>query len=320
MTTLTDWFRSEARECLDRMAATVEAHPSDPARLRPIARALRGHAQLARAEAAQRAAAALEAACRAAEEGSVAWDDGAAERARATIDDLRVVVEGPDDRAGEAADAVVERWSETSAASQPTGTQEAAAHEAFIDFTRRELKEVLQALDAAIEAFVENPEDHGAVQHALASQAALLGSSRLDTLSVIGESLRALEEMSKLILRLGAPVKREWLEVYRAARDVLGPAATALEQGEEPQHSPALSRLRTMREELRDRHKPRDAAAPEADGEAPLVDIRDLCFDGPGALRRATELQPILERAVARDPAAREALEELFDLIRLALE
>jgi hypothetical protein len=124
-----------------------------------------------------------------------------------------------------------------------------------------------------------------------------------------------------LILRLGVPVKREWVDVFRCARDVLAPARAALERGDEPESSPALSRLRTLRDELGERYKPRDDAPAEGDaGEGPLVDIRDLCFDSQSALRRATELRPVLERAVAGDANARDALEELFDLIRLALE
>jgi hypothetical protein len=44
-----------------------------------------------------------------------------------------------------------------------------------------------------------------------------------------------------------------------------------------------------------------------------------LEYRGEAALRRALTLQPGLEQAISDDPDAREQLEELFDLIRLAL-
>ncbi|MFW6079271.1 MAG: hypothetical protein ACODAE_06605, partial [Gemmatimonadota bacterium] len=49
------------------------------------------------------------------------------------------------------------------------------------------------------------------------------------------------------------------------------------------------------------------------------VPIEDLVYRGEAALRRALELRPALEAAVEGDPDARERLDELFDLIRLAL-
>ena len=50
------------------------------------------------------------------------------------------------------------------------------------------------------------------------------------------------------------------------------------------------------------------------------VAIDDLLYRGPSALRRIIELQPEIEKAVPREErAAREALDELFDLVRLAM-
>lgn len=57
-----------------------------------------------------------------------------------------------------------------------------------------------------------------------------------------------------------------------------------------------------------------------ATGEAPVVPIEDLLYRGDAALRRAQELRPQIERALASgDGAARESLDELFDLMRLAM-
>jgi hypothetical protein len=319
MTTLAEYFRTEADAYIDRMVTLLESGAAAAAELRPLARGLRGTAQLARQDDAHRAAGALEAACRAAESGYFEWDDAAAARARETLGDLRTLLAAEDDAARvAAADAAVERWQDTAVA--PAGTAPRPDDD-FEDFAIRELKVIVAAIEQGLESFAENPEERTPVHRVLSSQGALLGASRLDDVPIVGESLHALDTLARLILRLGVPVKREWLDVFRAARDVLAPAGAALARGEEPETSPALSRLRTLRDELSERHRPRDSAPSEGDGgEGPLVDIRDLCFDSQSALRRATELRPALERAVAGDATAREALDELFDLIRLALE
>jgi hypothetical protein len=50
-----------------------------------------------------------------------------------------------------------------------------------------------------------------------------------------------------------------------------------------------------------------------------VVPIDELLYRGDAALRRAQELRAELERVVpASDRAARESLDELFDLVRLA--
>jgi hypothetical protein len=55
------------------------------------------------------------------------------------------------------------------------------------------------------------------------------------------------------------------------------------------------------------------AAAPDEDG---VVPIEQLQYSGEKALRRALELKPALDR-LASDAAARAAIDEVFDLIRL---
>jgi hypothetical protein len=53
---------------------------------------------------------------------------------------------------------------------------------------------------------------------------------------------------------------------------------------------------------------------------APVVPIEDLLYRGPTALRRILELKPDLEKAVPReDRTTRETIDELFDLVRLAM-
>lgn len=65
-----------------------------------------------------------------------------------------------------------------------------------------------------------------------------------------------------------------------------------------------------------------EAAAPEAEDPAaqpkgPLVPLEDLCYSGEAALRRALELRPALEKALAEGRPPQDLLDEIFDLIRL---
>jgi len=55
----------------------------------------------------------------------------------------------------------------------------------------------------------------------------------------------------------------------------------------------------------------------DAQSDADTVSIDDLCYDRTGALGRASELRAAIENALT-DSKARDAVEELFDLIRIA--
>ena len=62
------------------------------------------------------------------------------------------------------------------------------------------------------------------------------------------------------------------------------------------------------------------AETPAPAGEGAVVPIEDLLYRGHAALRRAQELRPQIERALkSDDAAARESVDELFDLMRLAM-
>jgi len=181
----------------------------------------------------------------------------------------------------------------------------------------------------------------------LRRQRALLGSARLDEIAVVAEALRAAEDMTRVIAKLNVPVKEEWLTVFRAARDVLKASLEALQRGEVPGPTPALSKLRVIRQELLERHgeganvpqpattpdpavtaQPAPAAppapvapvpaasAPDAEG---VVPIEQLQYAGEKALRRALELRTELERLAGNDAVGRESVEEVFDLIRLGI-
>jgi hypothetical protein len=51
-----------------------------------------------------------------------------------------------------------------------------------------------------------------------------------------------------------------------------------------------------------------------------VLEIGALGYTREDALKRALELRESISRAVAHDPRARDAIDELFDLIRIALE
>jgi HPt (histidine-containing phosphotransfer) domain-containing protein len=91
---LSDYFIHEAGEFLDRMD-TLLAGPDAPApeAFFRLARGVRGSAQIAGAEAVGRVADRLEDAARAVRDGDLAWSDELRERARATAQDLRAMVD-----------------------------------------------------------------------------------------------------------------------------------------------------------------------------------------------------------------------------------
>jgi hypothetical protein len=204
------------------------------------------------------------------------------------------------------------------------------------------------------------------------------------------------QDLTRVIARLDVAVKREWLDIYRVARDGLRGTLGPLQRNEVPPVTHPVSRLRHMRDELLERYGTEDDAsdrdagtlrhlmpfeftsAPSAliqdarpairgggqggaagasgthdDGEVmdlgedvivelgpefivaspggagarpgtvppadAVVAVEDLAYTPDAALRRALALQDTILRAAAGDPRARDAADELFDLIRLAL-
>jgi hypothetical protein len=88
----------------------------------------------------------------------------------------------------------------------------------------------------------------------LRRQRALLGAARLEEIPVVAEILRAVDDLTRVIAKLDIGVKREWLDIYRIAREGLRATIQPLQQDQDPKPSHALSRLRHMREELLERY------------------------------------------------------------------
>src|SRR5687768_4754495 len=145
MATLTEYFETEARDCLAQLERDLERPRPDVAVIQRVARALRGSAQMAREDRVVRAAGMLEAAARAVADGRMEWSEELAARARQTVADLRVLVERRQATASldAVADSAVERWRDAGIA-VPLGAAKrapdvrASASREFRSFAARE--------------------------------------------------------------------------------------------------------------------------------------------------------------------------------------
>lgn len=290
MATLNDYFRTEARDFLNALERSLERSPApDVAELHRAVRGLRGTAQMAREQRIFDVVSAFESVTRAIADGALAWSDDIAESARETIADLRVLLdpaeeeEQLDARANEAA----ARWREadpdpTPIAAAPIvdpGTRE------FREFAAREAADIADALDHGIAELQANPMNREPLTIILRRQRALLGSARLEEIPVIADILRAVEDLTRVIVKLDVGVKQEWLDIYRVARDALQTTIAPLLRDELPQSSNSVSRLRHMRAELLERYgSAADASSPAGD---PLARTGTLPGD-PSAPRAAT--------------------------------
>ena len=364
MPTLREYFTSESNTYFAQLADQVNRFDTgrgEPGELLRIARALRGSAHLAREERVYGAALALEAAARALAGGSLTWNSDVGARARDSLNDLRVLAAGePDEDADARVAGVQERWREAGVQvpapiNAPESGDRSPANRQFREFAAHEVSGIVSELETGIDQFPQDPRNREVLKTILRRQRALLGAARLDEINVVAETLRAIEDLVRLIVKLNVAVKDEWAAVFKAARDVLAGALDPLRQGLDPSATPALSKLRTLRTELMERFSEGDAipvpvgappapvptraaaepAAPVAeptpvvsdntasaasDGdELPVVPIEQLCYSGEPALRRALELRAQMENLAGDDSDARAAVEELFDLIRLGI-
>jgi chemotaxis protein histidine kinase CheA len=363
VTSLQESLHAEALEYLEALSAIAvsESHPDAPA-MRRLTRALRGTAQMAGRDAALAAARTIETAAAMLADGSLEWSDEVRDQLARSLGDVRSLFRGIDSADGEPdAWALAGGWRELGVAPAPERTETADTEgspdskaDAFRAYLADEVDEIAQALADGVAAFVHDPMDREALRAILRRQRALLGSARLDEFAAVAETLRAVEDLTRVIARMNVPVKDEWLQIYRSARDILQAASDPVRDGREPPFSPPLSRLRTLRDELLERYgstddesestppieallrarpapilpvtasqdsalPPVEAAENPSEVASPVLEIDELAYDPSTALERARELRPILENALGSDRAGLEALDELFDLIRLAL-
>jgi hypothetical protein len=328
-TRLRTYFEKEAAGYISDLERAVQS--SDPVGLlHASARALSGAARLAGEDRVQRAAEALDRAMRAASDDADPPAD-LARRIEQSVIDLRMLMAaaGADEMLDAHADAVVARW--TADATHDSAVPDETDGQTFDVFVMNEADSIADAMDHGIAVFAEDATNREWLGAILRSQRALLGSVRLNGIPILSEALTAVEDLSELIVRLDVPVKSEWLDVFRSARDVLRSAADSLRQGEEPAPTHALSRLRTLREELVDRYGDRVAVTSgsaqdvELDSGSLVAGRAHGEHEGGQAdpdedpRQRAAVLRRRIADAIGSDTEAARALADLYALLLSAL-
>jgi chemotaxis protein histidine kinase CheA len=338
MATLTEFFDAEAKRYIDRLTELASAPSPDAGEVYRNARGLRGSAQMAREDRVYRTALALEAGARALLQGALALSAGVTDRMRESVAEIDALVKatGREDAEMDALSAKsVQDWENVgvampaAAAGDVTHSPGRDAVQEFRAFAATEVEGIAEALDRGIQALSDNSMDREALKTILRRQRALLGAARLDEIPVVAELLRAVEDLTRVIAKLDVGVKREWLDIYRVAREGLKGTIEPLRSNEDPESSHSLARLRHMRAELIERYGSGEAVSTAGGPEQGLVqaqpmpdekvvDIQELQYRGHGALEQVAALRVELERLTQGSPAAKPIIDEIFDLIELA--
>jgi hypothetical protein len=281
MATLREFFDHEARRSFAELEQQLAAAAGpDLAELYHAIRSLRGAAQMAREDLVHRGAGMFEEAARRLLGGSLPWSPDVAERVRATVDDLHDLARRDEDemqRAKRLA-GLFERWrsvgvappahpaSVVADASPGPSTAEAARE--FREYVAGEVAAVADTLETGVRQLLADPMDREPLRLILLRQRALLGAARLDEVPIIGEILRAIEDLTRVIAKLNVGTKHEWLDIYRVALEALRASIEPLAAGDDPRETHAVKRLRHLREELLERYGTGEvvSAAHEAGG------------------------------------------------------
>jgi chemotaxis protein histidine kinase CheA len=323
MPTLNEYFRTEARDFLTALERSLQRSPGpDAGELHRAVRGLRGTAQMAREQRVFDVVSAFESVTRAIAAGALTWSESIAARARDTIADLRVLLDPTED--DEQLDARVSdaaaRWREADPAPAPVAAPPVVDHgtREFREFAAREAAGIADTLDHGIRDLQTNPMDREPLTAILRRQRALLGSARLDDIPVLSDILRAVEDLTRVIVKLDVGVKQEWLDIYRVARDALQTTIAPLLRDELPQSSNSVSRLRHMREELLERYGSTADQPPPEDPLAPQTALHPAApFLAPapaaaGMVEEGTGQDDVLE--LQEDSVVDEATPETLQL------
>ncbi|HEX7089229.1 MAG TPA: Hpt domain-containing protein [Longimicrobiales bacterium] len=322
-----EFFLMEARECLARLNALLGSADDalvPAAELHRVARTLRGSAQMARETRVQNVAHAVEIAGRSLVQGALAWGRDLRNALEATLADLAILVEAGEDEARleERAAAAVERWERLGLELPPLPDAPPARAAAEGGRARppgpSPAPGAAQSEDLPVEVVNFFRGEAGALVDRIERLAGGRARSTADRQGTLRRELKdtvvALRDLAGTFgFAHSAAAAERLLEAIEQERPAVGLLADVrrLVTSEVPGQPSSLA--------------PRANAAaapgrtPEPRPAADIVPIEDLLYRGEAALRRALELRPAIERAVGADPAAREAVEELFDLIRLGL-
>lgn len=257
MPSVREFFVTEAGDYISRLAELVQKQDGvDLDELQRLCRGLRGSAQLAREDRVHRVARALEGTVRALAGGALSWGEQLRDKAAQTLEDLHYLVAGAEtEREAEARVALaLARLHGLGAGAAPAAPPPAAALAGaapeFRAFAAAECAGVRAELSAALSKLEREPRDREPLKAILRRQRALLGAAQLDAIPAVAETIRGLDDITRLVARTNAGVEGEWLEFYRVARDVLGVVSPALTAGQEAPAVQALGRLRGLRDRL----------------------------------------------------------------------
>jgi chemotaxis protein histidine kinase CheA len=269
MTTVREFFLSESGEYVAGLRTAVDQGGEvDAAELLRLARGLRGSAQMAREERIQRLASALEAAGKALLHGTLRWEPGVRELAGRTLDAIAALAADSEPDTGDRVRELAAAWQDLGvAAPQPAAAapaDQARQVREFRAWAGREANSILQELNTALAALPVDPADREPLKTVMRRQRALLGAAHLEAVGGMADVLRSIDEVTRLVARLNAPVIGDWFEFYRLARDVLAAAVPQLQRQEEPPETAGLAGLRQLRDQIVARHGA--AAAPAAPG------------------------------------------------------
>jgi hypothetical protein len=304
MPTVREFFVSEATDYVEQLDALLQAGQSgeiDGPELQRLGKALRGSALLAREDNVQRLAATLEAAGRGVASGTIVWGEAFTTAATRTERIIRRIVSGEDRDPERLVRDVLEDWRELGIVATETrgsAPESPARLREFRAYAARETGAILQELNAALAALPRDPTDRDPLKSLLRRQRALLGAKQLEAVPVVAETLKTIDDVSRLVARLNVPVLGEWSELYRLARDVLASSVAPLQRLEDPPATPALAGLRQIRDEILERHGDAAPAAAPASSAPQPADVMAMFR------REAVELLARIERMAGELAAA----------------
>ncbi len=309
MSRVLEFFREEARSCLAGLEAALQDDAVDGEALHRHARRLRGSAQMARQTEIQALAGEVEAAARALAAGERPYDATTQETLAVALNRLGTMV-------AEAKDP-----GESEEATEREGTQVVGNVQSLYEEATRIAEELAHAPEGEA---AELTDDLRQALDALGAAAAEAGLEEASQLS--GHARARLEASGANAVVTLMPTIREAMGVARGAE--LGSRSAPEETGE-PAGGPAEPEPAPGEDVASADVGPRDVAthaesvgegSVEAAGPSPeegVVPIGELLYRGDRALERALELRELLEGHVGEEGEAREALDEVFDLIGL---
>lgn len=348
MPTTREFFLTEARDCLERLHAALRAADDslvDAAELHRVSRTLRGSAQMAREARVQAVAHALEVAGRALVQGALAWGPDLRGVVESTLGDLAALIEadGADPQLDERAAAALERWErqglelpalpDAAAPTLPAGPPPGPSGSGSAPLADAGAPAGAAAEDLPVEVVNFFRSEAGAlldrIERLAAERPQAAGDRHRGAHRELLDTVTALRDLAATFGFSGSAAAAdrllESIERDGAATNLVADLRR-LVTGEIPGHPAALEEGETVPGEM---PRPHHRSAPSgADARAAhptampgdgVVPIEELLYRGEAALRRALELRPALERVIGDDTAARETVDELFDLIRLGL-